>query len=257
MQEWRLLEVDAPDSAAMNLAVDEAIFVVMAKRAVPPTLRLWRNNGAVVIGRYQNVAAEVNLDLCRERGIQVVRRFSGGGAVYHDLGNLNYSIAIKADHPMLKGLSIAETFEVFSSGVARGLEQLGLNAVFDPPSDLLLGNKKVSGNAQSRRKGVIFHHGTVLVHSDLDLLVKVLEAPKQNAEAEGKGVPSRKRPVVNLEEALGRKVGIAEVKGALRCGFEEVFAVKLVSGVLSPDERKNAERLCREKYSRNEWNLWR
>lgn len=257
MEEWRLLNIEVPELAAMNLAIDEAVFVAKIEGAVPTTLRFWRNKGAVVLGRFQNVAAEVDLDLCRERGIQVVRRFSGGGAVYHDLGNLNYSIAIEKTHPLLNGLDIVGTFRVFSFGVTEGLRKFGLETVFDPPSDLLVGDKKVSGNAQSRRKGIIFHHGTLLVHADLDMLTRALNAPEEKAKTENNGVSSRKRPVMNVWDAIGRRIGIDQVKEALQQGFEKAFGMKLVQSMLTLKEKETAERLYANKYSKGEWNFWR
>ncbi|MEM2915163.1 MAG: biotin/lipoate A/B protein ligase family protein, partial [Candidatus Bathyarchaeia archaeon] len=201
------------------------------------------------------VDAEVNLDMCREEGVQIVRRFSGGGAVYQDFGNLNYSIAIEADHPFLKGMNIIETFRALSYGVVEGLKEFGIELIFDPPSDLLVKDKKISGNAQSRRKGIIFHHGTLLVNTDLDFLNRILCVPAEKI-ASGK-VTSRKRLVTNLEDEIGCRIEIAKVKEMLLQGFEKVFSIKLIPNMLTPEEKRTADTLYAEKYSKKEWNFWR
>ncbi len=255
MEKWRLLDIETPNDAAMNLAIDEAVFIEKMKKDFPPALRFWRNRRAVVIGYSQNVEAEVNLAICREKSIQIVRRFSGGGAVYQDLGNLNYSITLEADHSLLKGLDIAESYRVFSSGVIEGLKQFGIDSVFDSPSDLLVRNKKVSGNAQSRKKGVILHHGTLLVNVEFDSLTRVLNAPKE--QLKNRKVTSRRRPVVNLEDEIGYHVDIEKVKEVLQRGFEKAFSVKLVPSALTLEEKETAQILYVSKYSQRKWNFWR
>ena len=255
MEVWRLLDTEALDSAAMNLAIEEAIFLERIRRKVPPTVRFWRNRRAAVIGYSQKVEAEVNLRLCRAEGIEIVRRFSGGGAVYQDLGNLNYTLVLDADHPIIEGLDIRESYRVLTAGVVEGLKEFGIDLVFDPPSDLLAGERKLSGNAQSRKKRTIFHHGTLLVNADLHLLAEVLDAtgdgPKNNK------ITSEKRPVTNLADEIGRHVDMQEVKLALHRGFETAFSVKLVRRQLGPEEEESAHAFYAEKYSRREWNFWR
>lgn len=255
MEEWRLLDNGTSDIAAMNLAIEEAIFLAKICRKVPPTVRFWRNRRAAVIGYSQKVEAEVNVKLCREEGVEIVRRFTGGGAVYHDLGNLNYSLALEADHPVVRGLDIRESYRVLTAGVVEGLKEFGIDLVFDPPSDLLAGRRKVSGNAQSRRKGTVFHHGTVLVNADLDLLAKALNGVSD--ESEKRKITSNKWSVTNLEDEIGRRVDIQEVRQALHRGFEKAFSVKLVRRNLTPEEEKTGQTLYIEKYSRREWNFWR
>lgn len=254
-EKWRLLGVETPDDASMNMAIEEAIFIAEAEGEVPPTVRFWRSKGAVVIGYSQTVEAEVNLELCERSGLQVVRRFSGGGATYHDLGNLNYSIAMEANHPLVKGLEIADSYVVFASGVIQGLRELGIHAVFAPPSNVLVEGRKVSGNAQSRRKGAVLHHGTLLVDADLDLLDEVLGRHRPRRKSQG--VVSKKVPVTNLADELGRDLNMNEVKAALGRGFEAAFCMELVPSTFTTTEEMTARRLHAEKYSRKEWNFWR
>jgi lipoate-protein ligase A len=253
MEDWRFLEVETPDRAGMNLAIEEAIFLEKIQNRIPSTVRFWRNKRAVVIGYSQKVEAEVNVKLCGDEGIAIIRRFSGGGAVYHDLGNLNYSIILNADHPVVSGLDIRESYRVFSSGVVEGLRRFGVGPVLHPPSDLLVGKRKISGNAQSRKKGMVLHHGTLLVNSNLNLLAQVLDGSESGVDS-GK-TASRKGSVMNLVDAIGRRVDMREVKEALRRGFEKAFSIRLVQGMLTPEEEKSAHALYAEKYSRREWNF--
>jgi lipoate-protein ligase A len=112
MDSWRLLNLEYTD-APSNLALEEAIARQVGEGKSPPTLRLWRNRNAAVIGENQSVNAELRLDACRELGVEVVRRFTGGGAVYHDLGNLNYSICTRKLSP--SSLELPQT--VFRQGL--------------------------------------------------------------------------------------------------------------------------------------------
>jgi len=255
MDEWRLLDNSVPYRAAMNLAIEEAVFLEKMMDKIPPTIRFWQNNRAAIIGYSQCVEAEVNLDICRKEEVEVVRRFSGGGAVYQDLGNLNYSIAIETDHPLVKGLDITQSLRTLCSGVIMALKTFGTNPVFESPSNILINNKKVSGNAQARRKNTILHHGTLLVNANLDLLVNVFNVPKHAGMI--KGVASKRSPITNLSDELGWQVPIEKVKEAVQQGFEHVFSIRLLKDSLSQEEKELAKKLYVEKYSKKEWNYWR
>ncbi len=255
MEEWRLLDTETPENAAMNLAIDEAIFLARTKKAVPPTVRFWRNAQAVVVGYSQEAEAEVNLEVCKRENAKVVRRFSGGGTVYHDLGNMNYTIVIDADHRLMKGLGIPESYRVLCSGMIEGLRDLGITANFRPLSDIFVGERKISGSAQSRKRGIVLHHGTLLVNSDLDVLVRVLDVSEEKLK--GKRVTSIKKPVTRLRDELGSEVDTATLMNALINGFERAFSTRLTPGKLSSLEEETTQNLYRDKYSRREWNFWR
>src|SRR5208337_366943 len=120
---WRLLDVEY-SNPYMNLALEEAIPPNVGKGASPNTIRFWRNPNAVVIGNFQSAKREVNLDRCNKYQTAVVRRFTGGGAVYHDLENLNCSMSVRRDHPLIK-MDLGETFATLSQGVMEGLKLLG------------------------------------------------------------------------------------------------------------------------------------
>jgi len=255
VEEWRLLNVETPEDAAMNLAIDEAIFIAMMKKVAPPTVRFWRNARAVVVGYSQKVEAEINLALCEKENIQIVRRFTGGGTVYQDLGNLNYTIVVDASHRLIRGLDIAESYKVLCSGMVEGLRDVGIAAAFRPLSDICVGDKKISGSAQSRKKGIALHHGTVLVNSDLDMLVNVLDISRKDRE--GKKATSIRKPVTRLKDELSLDIDMATVKKALARGFERAFSITLTQGKLKLSEEETTQNLYRDKYSRREWNFWR
>jgi len=254
LESWRLLDSESAHDAAVNLAIEEAILQARAKKAVPPTVRFWRNDRAVVIGYSQSVEAEVDIESCRRGGVQVVRRLTGGGAVYHDLGNLNYTVVLDADHRLVRNLDIARSHRVLCSGLIKGLEGLGLTADFRPLSDIFIHGRKVSGSAQARRRGVILHHGTLLVDADLDMLTRVLAPIKGRMMDKS---TSTWKPVTRLRDELGREVGMKNLKSALTQGFERAFGVRLTPGTLTSAEEEAARTLHHSRYSRTEWNLWR
>ncbi|HIE18232.1 TPA: lipoate--protein ligase family protein [Candidatus Bathyarchaeota archaeon] len=255
MEKWRLLEIEYPSRAGLNLAIDEALLRQTAKNKGSPIVRFWRNRNAAVIGYSQCVEAEVNLELCRVRRIQIVRRITGGGAVYHDLGNLNYSIVIGSNHPLMSRLDIQESYKVFLFGIVECLKKFGVNPSIDPSNSLLVQDRKISGSAQARKRGIILHHGTILVNSNLNLLSEVLKPQKKPSRQIG--VPSKRGPVTNLSDEVTGKISMQAVKESLRRSFEEVFSVKTVRSTLTSEERKVSQILYDEKYSRKEWNFWR
>ena len=254
METWRLVDSEGTLDIAMNLAMDEAILEARVKRTIPPTFRFWRNKRTVVIGYSQKVDAEVDLKLCEEDRIQVARRITGGGAVYHDLGNLNYTVVLDADHHLLRRLDIVESYRILCSGLIEGLGTLGLCADFMPLSDVFIGGRKISGSAQSRRRGVVLHHGTLLVDADLGMLTRVLAAHQE--EIRGKST-SRWKPVTNLRRELGREIDLKDLKNALIQGFEGLLGIRLGADKFTSTEEETARELHRTKYSRKEWNFWK
>lgn len=255
MEEWRLLEHEFPKKPAMNLAIDEAILNAVLEGRVPPTLRFWRNDKSVIVGRFQRICDEVDLELCAEKSINIIRRMSGGGTVYQDLGNLNYTIILTDENRLIKGLGITESYRVFCSWLQRALKAMGLDPEFKPPGNILINGKKISGSAQLRRRGGVLHHGTLLVRADLNLMKEVLKAWR--SDYKGGVIASISMPVTNLIDELNVEIDFNELKGVLRWFFEETFSVKLIDGKLTGFEKLVAERLYRERYSRDSWNFSR
>jgi lipoate-protein ligase A len=250
---WRLLDLEY-SNPYMNLALEEAIPYNVGKGVSPNTVRFWRNSNAVVIGNFQSAGREVNVDSCNKHRTAVGRRFTGGGAVYHDLGNLNCSTSVRRDHPLIK-MDLEETFADLSRGVIEGLKLLGAPVRFEPPNSIQMNGRKISGGAGALKSGFVFHHSSILVSSDLGRLVEVLN-PSENSAGEP-CVHSVRKAVSTLSIELGRELTITEVKGSLRRGFEETFAIRLAEGGTTIEERVLAEKLYSEKYSTEAWNFKR
>ncbi|MFX1520957.1 MAG: biotin/lipoate A/B protein ligase family protein [Promethearchaeota archaeon] len=254
-EQWRLLDVEF-DDPFFNMAAEEAILAFVGKEVVPSTIRFWRNKNAVFIGRFQCFKHEVDLELCKKHNVKIVRRFTGGGAVYHDYGNLNYSFFLHKTHPLIQA-EIPDLIDakIFGKGVILGLKKLGIEVRLLEEGGLGIKDHKISGTARALRRGAFLHHGSLLVNSDLDFLQKVLHSTQSSPEK--KCTPSKKSQVTSIEQELGKTVSIVEVKEALISGFEEIFNVNLISGQLTNDERRLAKRLFDEKYASNDWHFQR
>lgn len=250
---WRLLDLEY-DNPYMNLSVEEAIPRKVGEGVAPNTIRLWRNPNTVVIGYFQSAMLEVNFEACKKFGTNVVRRFTGGGAVYHDYGNLNYAISLHRNHSLVRS-DILETFKALASGVIKGLNTLGISVRHEPINSLQVNGWKIGGAAGSIKWEALFYHGSILVNSNLNLLSKVLNTSEEKRES--KYVHSVRKNVSTLSIELQRDVSILEVKEALTKGFEKTFAIKLVKGELTDEEKDLTQKLFEEKYSTDEWNFGR
>jgi lipoate-protein ligase A len=239
----------------MNLAIEEAIPQTVGLGRTPNTVRFWHNSNTIVLGCFQSASLEVNFQACKELGTDVVRRFTGGGAVYHDSGNLNYAISLKRGHPLIPRDDLQLAFQRLSEGTVQGLRALGVNAEFQPINDIQVNGLKVSGAAGSIRWDTIFHHGCILVGSDLSILAKVLNVAQ--VKLADKHVPSVRKRVTTIRDELGRDVSTSEVKNSVVKGIERTYNVKLESGNLTREELTLAQELYNEKYTRPEWNLGR
>ncbi len=251
MERWRLLDVEYP-SAPTNLALEEATAREIGAGRSPPTIRLWRNRRAAVLGENQAAEQELQLDACRELDVEIARRFTGGGAVYHDLGNLNYSICAQKSLP--SNLESQQTFlRRALDCVVTALSKLGLETVIVPVNSVVSSGRKVSGGSAAIRWGVIFYHGSILISSDLDMIWKALR--QEHPPKHSGFVQSRRAPVTSMERALGREVPIDEVKSAIKRAFCEIFEASLASRPVTEQELSRTESLVKEKYSRDEWTL--
>ncbi len=254
-EQWRLLDTGLND-AFYNMALDEAIAVARSRNLVPNTLRFFRwEPSAVSIGYFQGMDEEVDTAACDEKGVDYIRRRTGGGAVYHDRdGELTYSMFINQNHRLVSA-DFQESYETLCSGLVSGLRLLGVQAEFKPINDIVVGGRKVSGNAQTRGLNVVHQHGTVLVEVDPSLMFAVLKVP--NEKIRDKMIKSVEERVTSLHTILGRDVDFDKLKRALIEGFEASFKVRLVQGTLTKFEEQRAEALRTEKYSRREWNFRR
>ena len=238
---WRTLDYSSRDPA-MNLAIDEAILRCLLEGHSPETLRLWQNPPSVIVGRFQNPRSEVNITVCKKLGIDVLRRVSGGGAVYHDYGNLNYSLIVHKSLLEAHLEDVENSYDLFCSGVIKGLKMLGIDA-YNRKGDIIINGKKVSGSAQHRLYDGVLHHGTLMIYVNLDMLGRTL------------GVSDPQGYLVNLHDVLPYKVPLEEIKRVVNEGFQKAFSAEFKRGTLAPRERQIAERLCEVKYTKREWNI--
>jgi len=237
----------------MNLAVEEAIPRKVGEGRAPSTVRFWHNSNTIVIGCFQSAKLEVNMEACKETGTTIVRRFTGGGAVYHDSGNLNYAISLQKGHRLVPNDGLQSVFQKLSEGTVQGLQDLGVKAEFEPVNDIQVEGRKISGAAGSIRWNSVFHHGCILVNSDLAILGKVLNVPREKLES--KHVQSVQKRVTTVRDELGRETSTSEVRDSIVKGIEDRYNVRVRTGDLTKEELSLAEDLYQTKYSLLEWNL--
>ena len=204
MKKTVYIEVSTTDPA-FNLALEEYVFEKMGRDR--EYFLTWRNDNAIIVGRHQNTAAEINEEFVKEKNIKVVRRLSGGGAVYHDLGNLNFTFIVDAQPGQKVDL------RKFCQPIADTLCALGAKAEVDGRNDILIDGMKVSGNAQYVRQGRVMHHGTILFDSDMTVLSQALRPDP--AKAQAKGVKSVRSRVTNVRQCLSRDMTIEQFRNAL------------------------------------------
>jgi lipoate-protein ligase A len=257
MNDWRLLKLET-HTAFMNMAIDEAILEARIKNVVPNTIRLYQwKPSAVSIGKFQNMEKEAHLDNCRKNGVDIVRRITGGGAVYHDAeGEITYSVI--ASEEDLNAKDIADVYAKIYSGLSDGLRGLGLTTDFREGSaktcpNLTINGKKISGSAQSHKKGTVLQHGTFLVDVDLEKMFTFLKVPWAKTRTEA--VNAAKHKITSIKEGIGQDVAIKDVDQALIQGFQRTLRLKLINGELTPYEQELAKDLYKKKYLTDEWNI--
>lgn len=228
---------------AWNLAAEEYLL----KSGCEDCFMLWRNRSAVIVGCNQNTHAQVNAEFLTEHKIPVVRRLSGGGAVYHDLGNVNFTIID------VSGRNRQMDFCNYTRPILDFLNRIGVPAVFDGRNDISLGGRKISGNAQYIYRGRVLHHGTLLFDVDLEMLAEALRVDR--SKFEDKAVDSIRQRVANVRPYLGDSVSCDEFMEQLLA-----FVQKSKNGrraVLSESDMQAIDSLAEEKYRRWEWNFGR
>lgn len=240
---WRLIDsglVDGPTSQA----IDEAIREARLGELVPNTLHLYRRKPpAVSIGRYQRSEDVVDLEYCRERGIDIVRRTSGGGTIYTDSNCLEYAVVVDQGYPEIP-MDLEGSFKVICTGVISGLKKLGIDASYKPVNDVQVRGRKISGSAQRRRR-ILLQHGTLLVDADFESMSKALRG---GVEGEAKMIER----LTTIRREARRVITVEEVSEALKMGFEEILSMKLVKGKLTPWEEGRVKELI-EKYRSISW----
>lgn len=253
-QTWRLLLQNAA-SAADNMAIDEAILKHVTAGESTSTLRFYTwNPSAVSIGYFQGIEQEVDLALCEKNNVAVVRRLTGGGAVYHDQkGEITYSISIKDTYPGMPA-KVLDSYQVLCAGLIQGFANLDISAEFKPINDIIVNDKKISGNAQTRRFGGILQHGTILCRVDPRLMFSLLKVP--NEKIRDKLIQAVEERVTSIERELGLTDRDTITKAMVK-GYAEALDIELIEGQLSASEIALAKDIKTERYGNKSWNFKR
>lgn len=226
----------------INLAIEE--YALRQLSSDEDYLLFYVNGPSIIIGKNQNTVEEINNEYVEQRGIHVVRRLSGGGAVYHDLGNLNFSFITKDD-----GQSF-HNYKKFTEPVVEALHELGVEAELTGRNDIQVGERKISGNAQFATKGRMFSHGTLMLQTDLDVVTQALRVNK--AKIESKGIKSIRSRVANIAEFLNKPIAMEEFVSHL---LSSIFKGGSVSEyVLTDKDWIGIDEISRERYSSWDWN---
>ncbi|AUS07977.1 lipoate--protein ligase [Laceyella sacchari] len=228
----------------INLAIEE--YALKHLDIEETYLLFYINEPSIIIGKHQNTVEEINVDYVREKGIHVVRRLSGGGAVYHDLGNLNFSFITKDD-----GKSFAN-FRKFTEPVISALESLNIKAELSGRNDILVDGKKVSGNAQFSTRGRMFSHGTLMFNVNIEEVVKALQVKKEKIES--KGIKSVRSRVANLVDYLVEPMSIQDFRQVL---LTHIFAGKqpIPQVELTAADWAEIEKIADQRYRNWDWNF--
>lgn len=229
----------------VNLAIEEYILENFGEKDT--YLLFYINQPSIIIGRNQNTIEEINTDYVDEKGIKVVRRLSGGGAVYHDEQNLNFSFITKDD-----GKSF-QNFAKFTQPMIDAMKKLGVPAEMQGRNDLAANGRKISGNAMFSTRGRMFSHGTLMFDSELEELTKALKVKK--IKIESKGIKSIRSRVANISEFLEEKITMEQFKEMI---LKHVFDVENVKDVpeyvLTDEDWENIHEISQKRYQQWEWN---
>ncbi|MFW6286067.1 MAG: lipoate--protein ligase family protein [Nanoarchaeota archaeon] len=263
-KKWRLID-RINTNGAMQMAIDEAITIACSKGKSQPTLRFYTfNPPTITIGHAQNIS-NFNLDKINKKGFDYVRRITGGTAVLHK-NDLVYALIIPENFLPNK---IIDAYNYLSEGLVYGLNNLGLKAykrvskskirkdccyLNDNPYDIVLNNKKISGNAQSRINQITLQHGTIIVENNLNELFDCLNG---NHETIQNMFDQSKKKITSIQEAINKPKSLNQIEQAMEKGFKELFIKKNIEfekSKLSNYELELANKLYKEKYSNNEWN---
>lgn len=226
----------------INLAIEE--YALKNLDINESYLLFYINKPSIIIGKNQNTIEEINTEYVEKNGLHVVRRLSGGGAVYHDLGNLNFSFITKDD-----GESF-HNFLKFTEPVITALNKLGVNAELSGRNDLTVEGRKISGNAQFSTKGRMFSHGTLMLDSEIENVVSALKVKKDKIES--KGIKSIRSRVANISEFLTEKISIAEFRQLI---LQHIFEGSEVSEYrLTEKDWEEIHKISEQRYQNWEWN---
>jgi len=275
-EKWRFIDFEYY-SPAYNMALDEALLEWNSKDKFPPTIRFYGwNPPTLSLGYFQKIHDEIDINKVKKNNIGLVRRITGGRAVLHDK-ELTYSVIVSEQHPKMPK-TVTEAYRVISEGILAGFKELGLNAYFsipeskeeekalrnphtaicfDTPSwyELVVEGKKIAGSAQTRQRGIILQHGSILIELNQNLLLDLFKYP--NDRVKQRLQTNFKNKAVTINELLGRTVELEEIKMAFKTGFEKGLNITLEHYELTQEEKGYVEELAKNRYSNDQWTYMR
>ncbi len=224
-----------------NLATEEYVF----KEIKDDSFMLWRNQPSIIVGKHQNTLAEINIDYVKENDIKVVRRLSGGGAVFHDLGNLNFTFTMQEENNLID-------FRKYTEPILEVLVNLGIDARFEGRNDLTIEGKKFSGNAMHIWKNKVLSHGTLLFSSHMPDLSKALTTDP--LKFKDKAVKSVRSRVTNISEHLRSPMDVMEFSSLIEQHIMEKYPDAILYE-LSEEDHERIRKMVETKYGTWEWNF--
>ncbi|MCQ6273727.1 lipoate--protein ligase family protein [Bacillus sp. V3B] len=273
---WRFIDTDN-GSASFNMALDEALLEWNSQGQIPPVIRFYGWNPATLsIGYFQKVEKEINLATVKEQGLGFVRRPTGGRAVLHE-HELTYSVIVSEEHSKMPK-TVTEAYRVISEGILKGFHNLGLDAYFSVPTtdedraslkspqsavcfdasswyELVVEGRKVAGSAQTRQKGVILQHGSILLDLDENKLFSLFKFP--NDRVKDRMRKSFTSKAVAINDISLRTISIDEAKQAFKTGFEEGLDIHLEPYQLTEAEMNYVNKIAKDRYENDAWNFMR
>jgi len=242
------------------MAVDDAILKARIENRVPNTLRLYQwKPSAVSIGRFQTLDNEIFVDNCKKDGVDIIRRITGGGTVYHDTnGEITYSVIAKTADLGCQELDLLGAYQKICSGLNQAVTILGTHAEYRPPApkrcpNLTVSGKKISGNAQTTKKGILLQHGTFLLDINHEKMFSYLKIPWAKTLTDI--VEVSKRKLTSVRQELGSDFSVQQAHSALILGFKQALGIELVNGELTEYEKTLAEKNKKERYVTEDWNF--
>lgn len=267
MEDWRLV-ISRSESGAMNMAIDEAILLAVARGTALPTVRFYQwAEPAITLGYFQSYKKEIDFTRTTEQGVDIIRRLSGGRAVLHHQ-ELTYSVAAPENNRVVGG-TVVQTYLAISRGIVRGLREMSIPAeitagkktkgaitaaCFDSPSrhEITVLGKKLVGSAQIRKYNSILQHGSVVIENEPDLLFSCLNYDNEAARTEGRNYFVQRS--ASLADILGYTPEFQEVAETLKGSLTEELGINLIPHGITDVEMTEALELYRSKYSTDAWN---
>lgn len=268
-EEWGFIDTGL-QSASINMALDELLLHWHSKGDIPPTLRFYGWSApSLSVGCFQKVEKTIDFNGLEEHNCQFVRRLTGGSAVLHH-NELTYSLVVSEQHPLIPK-SIRDAYYILSKGILAGYKHLGINADYAIPQDevgkerttvcfeklayyeMVVDGKKISGNAQTRKQGVLLQHGSIPISIDKQMLFDLFRFPSEAIKQEKRADFSNK--AITINEYTQKNYEYTDLAEAFHKGFEVGLDIKLKSFELSEEQWKEVYELAETKYSSESWNM--